>query len=87
MPIEEIVKKITYLPAQIYGLEGRGILKKGYQADVVIFDHERIKDCATYEMPRKRPQGVDTLIVNGKIVMEDTGISGLLPGRAIKKGR
>ncbi len=87
MPIEEIVKKITYLPAQIYGLEGRGILKKGYQADVVIFDHERIKDWATYEMPRKRPQGVDTLIVNGKIVMEDTGISGLLPGRAIKKGR
>ena len=87
MPVEEIVKKITSLPARIYGLQDRGILKKGYQADVVIFDPERITDCATYEAPRKKPQGVDTLIVNGKIVMEDTGISGLLPGWAIKKGR
>ena len=86
-PTEEIVKKITSLPARIYGLQDRGILKKGYQADVVIFDPERITDCATYEAPRKKPQGVDTLIVNGKIVMEDTGISGLLPGWAIKKGR
>lgn len=87
MPVEKIIRKLTCLPARIYGLEGRGVIKKGCQADVVIFDHDKIKDCATYEMPRRRPQGVDTLIVNGKIVMENTGISGLLPGRVIRRGR
>lgn len=87
MPAEKIISKLTSLPAHIYGLKGRGVLAKGYAADLTIFDFERVADLATYEEPRKRPAGIDTLIVNGKVVMEDGDIIGILPGRALRRRR
>ena len=85
MPLEKIISKITRLPAHIYGLKERGILEKGYAADIVIFDPSNITDCATYEEPRKIPKGIASLIVNGKVVMEDMGLSGMLPGKSLKR--
>lgn len=85
MPVEKIISKITKLPAHIYGIKDRGQIKKGYQADLTIFDFEKVEDCADYDEPRRRPKGIESLIVNGKIVMEEEGLNGLLPGKVLKR--
>ena len=82
--LEEGVKKLTYNPAQILKIEGRGLLKEGNFADVVIFNPDTIKDMATYKDPKQYPVGIDTVIVNGIVAFEDGKQLEVLPGRFLK---
>ena len=82
--LEEGVKKLTYNPAQILKIEGRGLLKEGNFADVVIFNPDTIKDMATYKDPKQYPVGIDTVIVNGVVAFEDGKQLEVLPGRFLK---
>ena len=82
--LEEGVKKLTYNPAQILKIEGRGLLKEGNFADVVIFNPDTIKDMATYKDPKQYPVGIDTVIVNGVLAFEDGKQLEVLPGRFLK---
>ena len=82
--LEEGVKKLTYNPAQILKIEGRGLLKEGNFADVVIFNPDTIKDMATYKDPKQYPVGIDTVIVNGVVAFEDGKQLDVLPGRFLK---
>ncbi len=82
--LEEGVKKLTYNPAQILKIEGRGLLKEGNFADVVIFNPDTIKDMATYKNPKQYPVGIDTVIVNGVVAFEDGKQLEVLPGRFLK---
>ncbi|WP_408955231.1 N-acyl-D-amino-acid deacylase family protein [Natroniella sp. ANB-PHB2] len=68
--LEKAIKKMTYLPAKKLGLQ-RGLIEPGYFADLVIFDLEKIKDCATYSNPHRYAVGVEFLIVNGNLVIKD----------------
>ncbi len=70
MPIEEAVRKCTSWPAERMGLTDRGRIARGLRADLVIFDHRRIIDTATYEQPHQFPRGIEFVIVGGKIAVE-----------------
>jgi N-acyl-D-amino-acid deacylase len=85
MSLPEAIRKITGFPASILGLEGRGLLKEGYWADLVLLDPEGIADRATYDQPELYPEGVPYVLINGELVVDGGETSGNLPGRALRK--
>lgn len=82
---EEAVYRMTGLPAEKLGLKNRGVIKEGAAADLVVFDPSRLRDRATYRDPRRYPEGLDYVIVNGEVVVEEGRHTGRLPGRVLKK--
>lgn len=84
IPLEEAVRKATSAVATRLGLEGRGVLKEGMYADVVVFDPERIIDRATYRDPHRLSEGVAQVWVNGEAVVRDGEHTGALPGRILR---
>ncbi|MAG34901.1 MAG: N-acyl-D-amino-acid deacylase [Dehalococcoidia bacterium] len=84
---EEIIRKMTSLPAQILGLRDRGLLRPGMAADVVCFDPLRVRDTATYEQPRAFPEGIPYVFVNGVAVKDQDRHTGNLPGQALRRGQ
>lgn len=70
-PLEEAVRKGTSLPAQQHGLAGRGTIRKGHHADLVIFDPQTILDKATFARPYQFADGIHTVIINGVPVWHD----------------
>ncbi|MFH1037961.1 MAG: D-aminoacylase [PVC group bacterium] len=81
LALEEAVFKMTGLPARKLGLKDCGVIREGAVADLVIFSPDRIKDRATYRDPKQYPSGIEYVIVNGEIVVEDGEHTGRLPGR------
>jgi N-acyl-D-amino-acid deacylase len=77
--LEEAVHKLTGRPAHRFGARGRGILKEGNFADVVVFDPQRITDHATYAQPHRPTEGVEHVLVNGVPVIRDAKPIELLP--------
>lgn len=69
--LEEAVRKMTGLTAEYFRLPGRGLLKAGNFADVVVFDPETIADMATWTAPKRQAQGIDCVLVNGQVAWKD----------------
>jgi len=65
-------------------LTDRGVLKQGMWADVVVFDPDKIHDVATYENPNQLSVGMDFVLVNGKPVIDDGKMTGVLPGEVLR---
>ena len=63
--LQEAVRKMTSLPAEVFGLRDRGRVAVGCFADLVLFDPERVRDCATYEAPEQQAEGISRVFVNG----------------------
>jgi dihydroorotase/N-acyl-D-amino-acid deacylase len=68
MPLEEAVHKITAKPAERFHIEGRGVLKEGFAADVVVFDPNTVDSPATFENPQVYPRGIHAVLRNGEAV-------------------
>jgi N-acyl-D-amino-acid deacylase len=85
LSLEEAVRKMTSLPAQRFGLMDRGLLRPGLAADITIFDPESVIDKATFEDPRRFPEGIEYVIVNGAIAVEDGAYKGVRAGRVLKR--
>ena len=83
--LEEAVRKMTSAPAARLGLTDRGLLSDGYAADIVVFDPARVRSNATYDDPRRYPDGIDYVIVNGEVVVDDGVHTGALPGRVVRR--
>ena len=66
LSLQEAIYKMTLFPAKTYGIENRGLLKKGLKADLVIFDPNTIIDKATFIQPHQYPVGISHVLVNGK---------------------
>ncbi|MBA4124843.1 MAG: D-aminoacylase [Acidobacteria bacterium] len=81
--LAEAVRRLSGLPASNLGLEGRGFLKKGMFADIVIFDPNTIADRATFEKPHQYAVGVRDVFVNGAQVLKNGEHTGAKTGRAI----
>jgi N-acyl-D-aspartate/D-glutamate deacylase len=71
MSLETAVQKMTALPASKIGIFDRGVLKQGLWADIVVFDPEKISDQATFEAPHQYPVGIDYILVNGQVAVEN----------------
>lgn len=82
--LEEAVRKLTSLPASNLKIKNRGMIKKGWFADVVIFDPGKITDNATFEKPQQYATGVKDVIVNGVRVIKDGEPTGATPGRFVR---
>ena len=78
--------RMTGMPAAKFRLVDRGVLRPGAFADVVVFDPARIRDVATYEDPRRFPEGISAVYVNGVAVARDGRHTGARPGRALRRG-
>ena len=83
LTLEDAVRKMTSLPAQILRLKDRGLLKEGYWADVAIFDPATVSDPATYENPQQYAKGVPFVLVNGAVVIDNGNHTGAHPGKVI----
>jgi N-acyl-D-amino-acid deacylase len=84
IPMEEAVRRLTSLPAENLKLDRRGRLKTGYFADVVVLDPIRVDDRATYDRPHRFATGVETVLVNGTLVLDRGEHTGAKPGRALR---
>ncbi|MCC7495156.1 MAG: D-aminoacylase [Fimbriimonadaceae bacterium] len=81
------VRKMTGGPAARLGLVDRGLLQAGFAADLALFDPATIADTATFESPRQYPTGLPYVIVNGQVVKDQGEHTGVLAGRALRRGR
>src|SRR2546429_7668988 len=83
LTLEDAIRKMTSLPAQILGLRDRGQLREGFAADVAVFDPTTIGETNSFEKPKSYAKGVDYVLVNGGIVIDKGRHTGARPGRAI----
>jgi N-acyl-D-amino-acid deacylase len=82
--LEDAVRKLTSLPATRMRMFDRGALREGLWADLTVFDFDRIQDNATYENPVAVPTGVDYVLVNGEIVVDEGKHTGAKPGKVLR---
>lgn len=82
--LEEAIHKMTGMPAKRVGLRDRGLLRAGAFADVTIFDPKTVIDRATFEMPNQHPVGINYVIVNGQISVDNGKRTPALAGRALR---
>lgn len=83
LTLQEAIRKCTSLPAQRLGLKKRGLLREGMWADITIFDFKRIHDNFSLTKPAQYAEGVEYVIVNGQIVLDEGKHSGALPGKIL----
>ena len=86
VPLEVAVAKLTSVPAARVGLRDRGVVREGAVADLVVFDPATIADAATYLEPSRHPVGMDHVIVNGGLAVEDGRETGVRTGRLLRRG-
>ena len=85
--LAEAIHKMTAMPARRFGLEGRGLLREGYFADLVLFDPERVVDRATFADPIQKAEGVAAVWVNGGLACTPEDPGQARAGRFLRRGR
>lgn len=86
IPLEEAIRKMTSLGMAAHGIRDRGILARGYHADIVVFDPDTIGPRIDYERPMPMPPctGIDTVIVNGEVTVREGAHLGTRAGRVLR---
>ncbi|MGH7988506.1 MAG: N-acyl-D-amino-acid deacylase family protein [Candidatus Binataceae bacterium] len=91
--LEEAIRMLTFVPASHWGLSGRGLLREGWAADVIIFDPDRIAPMmpeVDHDLPagarrlKQKATGLAATIVNGEVVLRNNEHTGALPGRLLR---
>ena len=81
--LPEMIRKMTSLPAAVYGLRTKGVLKEGFDADICIFDADKIIDRADYTSCHERAEGLNFVLVGGKVVVENAVFNGIRAGKVL----
>jgi N-acyl-D-aspartate/D-glutamate deacylase len=93
LSLEQAIHKLSFQQASVYGIEGRGLLRPGYAADLAIFDPATVKPCepewaddypAGTRRLIQRSEGMHYTVVNGRVIYEDGHLSGDLPGQVLR---
>lgn len=82
--IEETIRKVTSLPAEIFRLKNRGCILPGYAADLVLFDDTKLKSLANFTNPHKKSEGILKVWVNGVLSYDNSNITGNRAGQFLK---
>ncbi len=85
LTLEEGVMKMTSKAATAFSIKDRGILKEGYFADIVLFNKDDVKDTGTFEDPIKFPEGINYVIINGQVVIDNGEYKKLKAGKVLRK--
>ena len=85
IPLEDAVHRMTGLPAAVFGLAGRGTVREGNHADLVVFDADTVIDRADFENPTTPADGIEAVFVNGQAVWRDGAATGARPGTALRR--
>ncbi|MEX1108265.1 MAG: D-aminoacylase [Dongiaceae bacterium] len=83
--MQEAIRRMTGLPAERFGLKGRGRLLPGAHADLVLFDPATVLDRATFEKPMQPAAGIETVFVAGEPVWQNGKSTGAKPGRVLRR--
>ncbi|NYB73949.1 amidohydrolase family protein [Sedimentibacter hydroxybenzoicus DSM 7310] len=86
MDFYDAIYKMTYMPAKRLNLRKKGLLKEGYDADIVIFNYDTIIDKATFQEPQLKPEGIDHVILNGRLAVKQGNKINNTLGRYYKRG-
>jgi len=81
--LEEAIRRMTSLPAQKFQLRDRGLLRKGYAADILVFDENKVQDLSTYDHPHAYSTGFKYVLVNGVLTVENDQHTGARAGQAL----
>ena len=87
LTLEEAIRKMTSMAALRLDIRDRGMLRDGMKADIVVFDPVNVKSPATLHEPKQYPVGIEYVLVNGSIVVDQGQHTGALAGRALRHGR
>lgn len=87
LSIETAIHKMTGLPAKRLNWSDRGLLRTGHWADLVVFDPSTVSDKATFADPHQHSVGIRDVMVRGQLVLKNGGMTGALPGRAVRLGQ
>lgn len=82
--LEDAIRKMTSLPATTFRFQGRGLLREGNWADLVVFDPATVRDVSTYEDPHHYSEGFRDVLVNGVPVIRDNRLTGERPGTVLR---
>jgi N-acyl-D-amino-acid deacylase len=85
LTLEEAIRKMTSFPARRFKLGKRGLVAPGYAADLVVFDPDAISDEATYDDPKRFPEGISRVLVSGETAVESGVHRGARAGTAIER--
>jgi N-acyl-D-amino-acid deacylase len=84
-PLETAIYKMTGMPAAKFGLKNRGLIAEGYAADLVVFDPEHVRDCATFANPKLPAAGIQRVYVNGVTSWRNGAATGARAGQVIRR--
>ena len=82
--LPEMIRKMTAMPAAVYGLSGKGLLREGMDADICVFDAEQLCDHATFADCKARATGLHYVLVSGEVVVKDAVHNGKRLGRVLR---
>jgi N-acyl-D-amino-acid deacylase len=82
--LEDAIRKMTSLPATTFRFAGRGLLREGNWADIVVFDPEKVRDVSTFNDPHHYSEGFRHVLVNGVPVIKDDQLTGARPGKVLR---
>jgi N-acyl-D-aspartate/D-glutamate deacylase len=84
-PVEKTIRKLTGNGADAMGLEDRGYLKEGLAADIVVFDYAGLKSNENFLDPRQAPSGIDDVLINGKVAVDQGVHTHIRSGKLLRK--
>lgn len=87
LTLENAIQKMTMMPADRLGISDRGRIKENTYADVVVFNPETVKDKSTFQDPHQYPEGIDFVIVNGQIAVDQGEYKNIRSGKVLRKGK
>jgi N-acyl-D-amino-acid deacylase len=85
LSLAELIRKMTSLPAHVYGLKTKGLIAEGYDADLCIFDFDKLTDKADYTNCEARAEGLCYVICGGEIIAENAICTGKTPGKLLRR--
>lgn len=85
LPLMAALRKMSLMPAERLGMENKGRIKVGADADITVFDPQHVIDKATFDNPAQYSEGIPDVLVNGVLVVKDNAIQSVFPGRGLRR--